>query len=40
MMGFVKIESDAELFHSPSLDGVLMMILFWGLGWWMLRKKR
>ena len=39
MAGFVEIESSAELFLSPGLDGVLVMIIFWILGVWMLRKK-
>jgi len=39
MMGFVKIDPSSELFLYPNLDGVLMMILFWVLGVWILRKK-
>ena len=39
MMGFVEIAPSAKLFLSPSLDGLLMMAIFWILGVWMLRKK-
>ena len=39
MMGFVEIESSAALILSPGLDGLFMMIVFWILGVWMVRKK-
>ena len=39
LMGFVKIDSNAELFLSPGLDGLLMMAFSWILGLWILRRK-
>lgn len=36
--GFVKYKPGAELIFSPNLDALLMMVLFWGAGLWMLPK--
>jgi membrane protease YdiL (CAAX protease family) len=38
--GFIKIKPGAELFFSPNVDGLLMMLLFWGSGLWMLQHKK
>ncbi|MFZ5858632.1 MAG: CPBP family intramembrane glutamic endopeptidase [Chloroflexota bacterium] len=37
--GFVKFKPGAELIFSPNLDALLMMALFWAIGFWMLRKQ-
>ncbi len=38
--GFVTFKSNTEFFFSPGTEGLMMMILFWALGLWMLRKKK
>jgi membrane protease YdiL (CAAX protease family) len=38
--GFIKFKSNAGLIFSPNLDGIVMMILFWAVGLWMIQKKR
>jgi membrane protease YdiL (CAAX protease family) len=37
--GFIKFKPNAEFLFSPNLDGIIMMILFWAVGLWMLRKQ-
>ena len=36
--GFIKLSPKAEIFFSPNTDGLVMMLLFFVLGFWMLRK--
>ncbi len=38
--GFVTFKSNTEFCFSPGTEGLMMMILFWALGLWMLRKKK
>ena len=37
--GFVKFSPNAQFIFSPNLDGILMMVLFWGIGLWMLKRQ-
>ncbi len=37
--GFLKFKPNAEFIFSPNTDGIIMMILFWAVGLWMLRKQ-
>jgi membrane protease YdiL (CAAX protease family) len=37
--GFFKFKPNAEFIFSPNLDGIIMMILFWIVGLWMLQKQ-
>jgi membrane protease YdiL (CAAX protease family) len=37
--GFVKFKPGAELIFSPNTDGLVMVILFWVAGLWMLKRK-
>jgi membrane protease YdiL (CAAX protease family) len=37
--GFFKFKPNTEIIFSPNLDGMIMMILFWVVGLWMLRKQ-
>lgn len=37
--GFVILRPKTELFFSPGNEGLIMMVIFWALGLWMLRKK-
>jgi membrane protease YdiL (CAAX protease family) len=38
--GFVKFKPNAEFIFSPNTDGIVMMVMFWAVGFWMLRKQR
>ncbi len=38
--GFVKFKPNAEFMFSPNTDGIVMMLLFLGVGLWMLRKQK
>ena len=38
--GFFKFKPNAEFIFSPNTDGIIMMILFWALGLWMLGKQK
>jgi len=35
---FISFKPGADFFFSPGTEGLVMMILFWGIGLWMLRK--
>lgn len=37
--GFIKFKPNADFIFSPNTDGLIMMILFWAIGLWMLKKK-
>jgi membrane protease YdiL (CAAX protease family) len=37
--GFFKFKPNIEFIFSPNLDGIIIMILFWAIGLWMLRKQ-
>jgi membrane protease YdiL (CAAX protease family) len=36
--GFVKFKPNAEFIFSPNNEGIIMMILFWAIGLWMLKR--
>ena len=36
--GFIKFKPGAALIFSPNVDGLLMMIFFWVIGYWMIKK--
>lgn len=38
--GFVKFKPNTEFIFSPNVDGIVMVILFWAVGLWMLRKQK
>jgi len=37
--GFIKFKPNMDFIFSPSPDGVIVMIFFWVIGLWMLKKK-
>jgi membrane protease YdiL (CAAX protease family) len=37
--GFFKFKPNTIFIFSPNLDGIIMMVLFWAVGLWMLRKQ-
>lgn len=37
--GFVKFKPNADFIFSPNTDGIIMMILFWAVGLWMLKRR-
>lgn len=37
--GFFKFKPGMDLIFSPNTDGVIMIVLFLGIGFWMMRKK-
>jgi membrane protease YdiL (CAAX protease family) len=37
--GFVRLDPNTGLVFSPGNEGLIMMVIFWALGLWMLRKK-
>jgi membrane protease YdiL (CAAX protease family) len=38
--GFIKFKPNAELIFSPNTDGIIIMILFWAVGLWMMKKRK
>ena len=36
--GFIVLRPNTDFIFSPGTDGLLMMVIFWGVGLWMLRK--
>ncbi len=38
--GFIRIKPGAELIFSPNTDAVIMIVLFWIIGLWMMKKKQ
>jgi hypothetical protein len=39
IVGFVNLKPNTDLFFSPGPGGLLMMALFWAVGWWMPQKQ-
>ncbi|MBI5954630.1 MAG: CPBP family intramembrane metalloprotease [Chloroflexi bacterium] len=37
--GFIKFKPNAELLFSPNTDGLVMIVLFWAVGLWMLKRR-
>jgi len=37
--GFFKLKPGMEFVFSANTDSLVMIALFWGIGWWMMRKK-
>ena len=37
--GFVKFKPNTDFIFSPNTDGIVMMILFWAVGLWMLKRR-
>ncbi|MFZ5820518.1 MAG: CPBP family intramembrane glutamic endopeptidase [Chloroflexota bacterium] len=38
--GFIEFKPNAELVFSPNTDGLVMILLFWVVGLWMMKKKQ
>ncbi len=38
--GFVRFKPNTELIFSPNTDGLVMMVLFWAVGLWMLKRQK
>jgi hypothetical protein len=37
--GFARLDPNTGLIFSPGNEGLIMMVIFWALGLWMLRKR-
>ena len=37
--GFIRFKPNAELLFSPNTDGLVMIVLFWAVGLWMLKRR-
>ena len=37
--GFIRFKPNAELLFSPNTDGLVMIVLFWALGLWILKRR-
>ena len=38
--GFFKLKPNTGFLFSPNTDGIIMMILFWAVGLWMMQKRK